>query len=132
MKKHTLIFLFVVGIVLTNPLFGQSGGKKREKKAKPRGNFVLSSPKSHGNADKFARGSSGRRGKLARLFTKEKSAWTYKRSGSVRSQNKANKYLFKRERSEGLVENANTQKRNNKKRAKRRDRGNESFSKKKH
>ncbi|MCU0360315.1 MAG: hypothetical protein MUF75_06275 [Bacteroidia bacterium] len=112
--------------------FSQSGGRKREKKAKQKGSLVLKKPNSKGHADEFARGNSGRRSRLSRLFKKDKAAWTYKSSGSRRNQYKANRYLFKRDRSEGHVDNEETIKRQNKKRMKNRDRGNKSFKSKKY
>lgn len=132
MKKFFTIAFVLFGMLISSSVFAQSGGKKKERKSKPRGNIVLRRAKSHGHADEFARGNSGRRGRLARLFTKERPSWTYKKSGTIRSQNKANKYLFKRHRSEGVVDNADTQKSNNKKRSRKRDRGNASFGRKKY
>lgn len=112
-------------------LFAQSGGRKKEGKAKSRGTFSLKRTKSKGHADEFAKGNSGRRGFLSRLFRKDKPAWTYRKSESPRKQYKANRYLFKRERAEGHMDNEETLKRQNKKRNKQRDRGNESFKRKK-
>ena len=85
-----------------------------------------------GHADEFARGNSGRRGFFSRLFRKEQPAWTNRKAGSRRSQQKANRYLFKRHRADGHVENEEALKKSNKQRAKRRDRGNDSFKHKKH
>lgn len=85
-----------------------------------------------GHADEFAKGNSGRRGFFSRLFRSEKPAWTNRKAESRRKQYKANRYLFKRDRVEGHVDNEETLKKQNKKRSKRRDRGNESFKRKKH
>ena len=92
----------------------------------------LKGAKSKGHADEFARGNSGRRSKWSRLFKKDKPAWTYKKSGTRRSQNKANRYLFKRHREEGHELNEETLNKQNKKREKKRERGNESFKRKKY
>ncbi len=122
----------LLSLLCSATVYAQSGGRKREKKAKTKGSVVLKRPKSKGHADEFARGNSGRRSRLSRLFKKDKPAWTYKSSGSRRNQYKANRYLFKRDRSEGHVDNEETLKRQNKKRAKKRDRGNQSFKSKKY
>jgi hypothetical protein len=124
--------MLLLSLFCSVAVFAQSGGRKKEKKAKARGSFVLKKAKSKGHADEFARGNSGRRSRLSRLFKKDKPAWTYKSSGSRRSQNKANRYLFKRNRSEGHVDNEETLKRQNKKRSKKRDRGNQTFKSKKY
>lgn len=132
LKKSSLIILVLLSLFCSLSAYSQSGGRRKEKKAKTKGNLVLKRPNSKGHADEFARGNSGRKGLFARLFKKEKPAWQYKSSGSRRNQYKANRYLFKRDRSEGHIDNEETLKRQNKKRSKSRDRGNQSFKNKKY
>ena len=120
---------------ISNDFYAQTGGKKSEKrqrKGKRRGNFILTQYKSHGHADDFARGSSGRRGRFAKLFRKSRPSWEYKSAGSRRSHRRDNRDLLTRERSKGRVENADFQSRQNTGRAKRRDHGNKSFKRKKY
>lgn len=107
--------------------YSQTGGKKRERKSKPRGNRILTQYKSRGHADAFARGNSGRRGRLSRLFHKPKPAWVYKSSGSRRSAYKANQFLLTRSRTVGKKENEMILDRQNRERAKYRVHGNRSF-----
>jgi len=132
LKKNSLILVVLLSFICSLTVFAQSGGRKKERKTKQKGSLVLKKPNSKGHADEFARGNSGRRSRLSRLFRKDKEAWTYKKSGSRRNQYKANRYLFKRDRSEGHVDNEETIKRQNKKRSKNRDRGNKSFKNKKY
>ncbi len=110
-------------------LHAQSGGRKREGSVKRKRS---SGVKSKGNADEFARGNSGRRGRFARLFKKDKPAWQYKSSGSARSHQRENRFLFKWTRSKGRAENAATQERQKKIRNKERIRGNRAFRFRKH
>jgi hypothetical protein len=126
------LIIILVGIGISGSSFAQTGGKKRERKAKRRGDFVLGQYKSRGHADEFARGNSGRRGWWARIFKKEKPAWQYKRSGSRRSQYKENRFLFFRHRSQGREDNAMVTEKQNKERAKKRERGNKVFKFKKY
>ncbi|MCC6373027.1 MAG: hypothetical protein IT236_18635 [Bacteroidia bacterium] len=133
MKKLFLIFLVLFGIGFAQTSYAQSGGKKREKriKTRKRGNSILTQYKSRGHADDFARNATGRRGRFAKLFHREKPSWQYKSSGSKRSHNRDNRFLFKRERADGHKENAEYQNRQSTDRTKRRDRGNKSFKRKK-
>lgn len=121
---------------ISTDFYAQTGGKKSEKrqrKGKRRGNFILTQYKSHGHADKFARGNSGRRGRLARLFSKKKeSSWVYKSSGSRRSAYRANQFLLTRTRSKGKIENADMLDRQNAQRSKSRVKGNKAFRSKKY
>jgi hypothetical protein len=117
-----------VGLVFLNNYHAQEGGKKRERRGRKRGNLVLTQYKSHGHADEFARGSSGRKGRFARLFSKKKqSPWVYKKSGTKRSHWKANQFLFTRTRSKGKIENAQYLDVSNKERSKTRIKGNRAF-----
>lgn len=126
MKKSLAIFLLLIGICFSNSLHAQAGGKKREKKAKRRGNAILTQYKSHGHADDFAKAKGGS-GRFSGLFKKKKSSWTYRSSGSKRSHYKANRYLFFRHRSEGKIENEEILNKQNTKRSKERVKGNKSF-----
>lgn len=127
MNRILLIILLFFGIAATDEAFAQSGGRKREGRAKKRGNVILNQYKSRGHADEFAKGNSGRRGRLSRLFRKDRPAWVYKSSGSARSHYKENRFLFFRYRSKGRAENAMITDRQNKKRARDREHGNETF-----
>jgi hypothetical protein len=127
LKKLFLIFFIILGVGIHSDFYAQSGGRKKERKVKKRGNAVLTQYKSKGHADEFAKGNSGRRGKWSRLFRKDKPAWTYKSSGTARSHYKENRFLFFRHRSQGRVDNATATEKQNKKRARERERGNETF-----
>ena len=133
MKKALIILLLLLGVGLSTSVYSQSGGRKREKrvKTKKRGNSILTQYKSQGHADEFAR-SSGRKGKFARLFRRDKPSWKNRPSGSKRSHNKDNRNLYARTRAKGHVSNAETQSRQSVDRSKRRDRGNNSFKRKKY
>lgn len=117
---------------ISTEYYSQSGGKKRERRGKKRGNFILTQYKSHGHADKFARGNSGRRGRLARLFRKKHSSWVYRSSGSRRSAFQANQFLLTRSRTKGKIENADFLDRQNAQRARSRVKGNQSFRSRKY
>jgi hypothetical protein len=134
LKKAVIIFLLLFGVGFSYTLEAQSGGKKREKRVrtKKRGNSILTQYKSHGHADEFARGSSGRHSKIYRLFHKPKPAWQYKSSGSRRSHNSDNRDLFSRERSKGRVDNEGSQMRQGRDRSRRRDHGSVSFLRRKY
>ena len=110
----------------------QSGGRKKERKVKKRGNVGLGHYKSRGHADEFAKGNSGRRGRLSRLFRKDKSGWQYRKKGSAKSNYKENRFLFSWNRTKGKQENAMKQDRSNRERAKSRERGNRTFKFKKY
>jgi hypothetical protein len=118
---------------ISTEYYSQTGGKKHERRGKRRGNFILTQYKSHGHADKFARGSSGRKGRFARLFKKKKkSSWVYRSSGSRRSAFRANQYLLTRTRSKGKIENAQVLDQQNSSRSKSRVYGNKSFKSKRY
>ncbi len=110
--------------------YAQSGGRKREKYARKgarRGNYLHRQYKSAGHADDFARGSNGRFSKYSRFFHKSKPSWRYHTSGSIRSQNKANRYLFTTYRSKGKIDNSIELYRRKKIRDRNRVRGSEAF-----
>lgn len=133
MKKLFILILLVAGFGLSNSVYAQSGGTKREGRAKTKkvGGSIFNRKKSKGNADEFSRGNSGRKGRFARLLHKDKPAWQYKSSGSVASHRRENRFLFFRNRSQGLEENEQTLNRQNAKRAQKRVHGSETFGKKK-
>lgn len=124
----------LLGTSLTTEYYSQTGGKKHERRGKRRGNFILTQYKSRGHADKFARGNSGRKGRLAKLFKKKnkRSSWVYRSSGSKRSINRANQYLLTRSRTAGKIENAEYLEHNNMKRSKNRVHGNTAFRSRKY
>lgn len=135
LKKVVVILVLLLGIGVSNALYSQEGGKKKEKYARKgakRGNFHLTQYKSRGHADEFARGS-GRKGIFSRLFKKKDSpTWVNKSSGSKRSHYKANRYLFTRDRSKGKAENEQITTKQNAERERNRDRGNKTFKFKKY
>lgn len=134
MKKFFIILVLLLGTAISTEYCAQIGGRKKEKKVKVkrRGDHVLTQYKSHGHADEFARGSSGRRGRLSRLFRKDRPAWVYKSSGSKRSAWRANQFLLTRSRSKGKIENADFLDRQNSGRSKTRVHGNRAFRFKKY
>ncbi len=129
--KNLLVIFLLAGLLCSGVLQAQTGGRKKEPKARKRGNVVLTQYKSRGHADEFAKGSSGRRGWISRLFRKDRPAWQYKSSGSARSHYKENRFLFFRQRSEGKIQNSNTTDRQNRIRAKERRRGSDTFGSRK-
>jgi hypothetical protein len=128
--KKTFLIFFVL-IISLNTVIAQSGGKKRERKSKKSGASVLKQYKSHGHADEFARGGI-RKGRLSRLFSKPKPSWTNTKSGSKRNTYRANRYLFFRHRSEGVMNNEMILNKQNKTRRKNRVIGSKSFKHKRH
>lgn len=134
LKRLFIILLLLLGTAVSTEYAAQIGGKKKEKKikVKRRGDHVLTQYKSHGHADEFARGSSGRRGRIARLFHKDRPAWVYKSSGSRRSAYRANQFLLTRSRTKGKIESSEFLDRQNSARAKSRNHGNRSFRFKKY
>lgn len=127
-----ILSFFLLFFVAPDDISAQSGGRKREPKAKKRGNVVLRQYKSRGHADEFAKGNSGRRGRLSRLFRKDRPAWQYRKSGSARSNQKENRFLFGWNRTKGKQENVQKLERQNRERAKNRERGNNVFKSRKH
>jgi hypothetical protein len=123
--------LSVLAVAVPSVAHAQAGGKKRERVAKKRGNFMLTRWKSMGHADEFARGSHGRRGFFTRLFRKPRPSWVYKSSGSPRSHHRENQFLFTRFRTPGRVENEDFQMRRNRDRQRNRQHGNSTFKRRK-
>jgi Ni/Co efflux regulator RcnB len=132
LKKILFIIVLLFAIATPVEYFAQEGGKKREKKTGRRGDFHLDRWRSQGHADKFARGSSGRRNIFSKLFKKDKPAWRYRVTGSPRSNFRDNQFLFTRTRTKGKMENANIQSKQNMHRARNRVRGNDVFKRKKY
>jgi len=132
LKRIVLIAIILLGISFSTDFYAQTGGKKHERRGKKRGNFVLTQYKSHGNADKFARGNSGRRSRFSKLFKKKHSSWVYKSAGSKRSAYKANQYLLTRARTTGKVENSDFLDHQNSIRSKSRVKGNTAFRSRKY
>jgi hypothetical protein len=132
LKRIALIAIILLGISFSADFHAQTGGKKHERRGKKRGNFVLTQYKSHGNADKFARGNSGRRSRFSKLFKKKQSSWVYKSAGSKRSAYKANKYLLTRVRTTSKVENSDFLEHQNSIRSKSRVKGNTAFRSRKY
>jgi hypothetical protein len=132
LKKLVLFLFLLLALVLPSAMDAQTGGKKRERKAKKRGSLVLTQYKSRGHADEFARGNSGRRGLFARLFKRDRPAWQNRTTGSSRSNYKENKYLFSWNRTKGKGENTATIDRQKRERLKNRERGNATFKERKH
>src|SRR4051812_35350100 len=127
LKRLLIILLLLSGIGISNEYLAQTGGKKREGRTRSRKS--LFAPKSKGNADVFANGGQ-KRGIFSRW--RDPGAWQYKSSGSVKSQNRENRNLFNRHRTEGRQNNAKVLERQNRDRARKRVRGNKVFSKKKY
>ena len=128
-----LVFAFVAALAVPDATYAQTGGRKREGGVKKKTTFSLfKRNKSKGHADEFARGNSGRRTFWSKLFRKDRPAWQYRKSGSVRTNHKENRFLFFRFRSKGREENAMTQDRQNRTRARNREHGNRVFRFKKY
>ena len=128
LKRFLLILFLLFGIGISNEYLAQSGGRKREG-TKKRARKSLFGPRSASNADVFANGGH-KRGIFSRW--RDPGAWQYKSSGSVKSNNRENRNLFKRRRTEGRESNARIQDRQNRDRARKRVRGNKVFAKKKY
>lgn len=133
-RRVFITVLFLAAFLAGADLDAQTGGRKREGRAKTKkhGSIVLNQYKSRGHADEFARGNSGRRGWFSRLFKKDRPAWNYRTSGSARSNYRENRFLFSWNRTQGKHENMATIERQNKERARQRNRGNKTFKFKKH
>jgi hypothetical protein len=127
--KSLVIILLVFANGIGNDAFSQSGGRKRERKVRKRGDFILTQYKSRGHADEFAKGN--RRGWFSRIFKKDRPAWQYRTSGSSRSNYKENRFLFFRHRSEGHQQNATNIEKQTRKRDRERRHGNETFKSRK-
>jgi hypothetical protein len=127
LKRLVLILVLLTGLGFSTDLYGQTGGRKREPKAKRRGNFHLTQWKSMGHADEFAKGNKGRKNFFTKYFKKDTPAWTYRSSGTPSSHYKDNRNLFYRDRTKGRSENAMTLDRQNVERSHSRSHGNREF-----
>lgn len=123
-----LLFAFLALPEFSN---AQSSGRKREKGARRSKTFSLKRKRSKGNADAFAR-SSGRKGRFAKLFHKQKPTWENRSTGSSRANYKENRTLFSRFRTQGKKDSEMMQRRQNRERAKNRNHGNVTFRKRKY
>lgn len=128
MKKYLFT---LIGLIVCISLSAQTGGKKREHRNQRGGKFHLFS-KSKGNANAFAKGSKKKKGFFARLFSGEKvtaGGWIYhKTPGSHKNDHS----LFHRYRTKNKIFKDKLQAKINKQRAKKRVRGNKTFSKRKY
>lgn len=127
MKKISSIFALLLCFCLNNTLVAQSGGRKREHKNQRRGgSSVFKKGHSSGHADRFAHGGS-RRGVFARLFRKDRPAWVYHSTNSGKAQKRETRHLFARYRTKGKRYKDGILAKLNADRAKRRNRGNNTF-----
>jgi hypothetical protein len=128
-----LLVALMAGLAIPDLASAQTGGRKREGGVKRKTKFSLfNRNKSKGHADEFARGNSGRRTFWSKLFRKDRPAWQYRKTGSVRTNHKENRFLFFRHRSKGREENAMTQDRQSRTRSRNREHGNRVFRFKKY
>lgn len=131
LKIRQLLVVLVL-LFLAAEVNAQAGGRQREGGPKAKKTFSLKRHKSAGHADKFAK-SKGRKSLLDRIFKrKEPPQWVNKPTGNSKKNWKENRFLFSRHRSNGSIENSRTLDKQNARRERKRDRGNESFSKRKH
>lgn len=135
MKKITAILFLFAFMAYSGHVEAQTGGRKGEKririKSRRRGDHILTQYKSHGHADEFARGSSGRRGRFAKLFYRAKPSWRVHKTNNF-SNNRDNRDLFTRFRQKGHMDNSETQSRQNFDRNRKRDHGSRSFKSRKY
>jgi len=130
-RKVFIVLFLLGGVLLPQDIYGQTGGRKREGRTSKRGKLSLKRTKSAGHADEFAR-SKGRKNIFSRIFRRDQQSWDNRPTGNKKSNWRENKFLFSRHRSQGVIDNSVYQDRQNAKRARKRDRGNASFSSKKH
>ena len=131
MKLRTIL-PFLILLLLAVEINAQAGGRQREGAPKAKKTFSLKRNRSAGHADKFAK-SKGRKGLFARIFKKKEAPqWVNRPTGTSKKNWKENRFLFSKHRSNGQIENARTIEKQNARREKKRDRGNESFSRRKH
>ena len=131
MKLRTIV-PFLILLLLAVEINAQAGGRQREGAPKAKKTFSLKRNRSAGHADKFAK-SKGRKGLFARIFKKKEAPqWVNRTTGNSKKNWKENRFLFSKHRSNGQIENARTIEKQNARREKKRDRGNESFSRRKH
>lgn len=126
MRKLLVILVLLAGIGITNEVYAQTGGRKREHRNQRRSGSIFKRQRSAGNADKFARGA-GRKSFLARLFKKDRPAWVYHSTNPGRTQNREQRYLFSRFRTKGKRYKDGIQAKQNAERSRRRVRGNSVF-----
>lgn len=124
MKKITLIFLVFLGILISNSVSAQIGGRIKEHRNQRKGKGFLKGKQSAGNADGFARGGSKRSGR-------KKSGWfmQHSRAGLMSKKNQGG--LFSRYRTKGKIYKQNKLDQQNTERARKRVRGSKVFRRKK-
>jgi hypothetical protein len=130
--KRILFVIFLLCVGFSTSLEAQSGGKRRESGgAKAKKRFNTGGTRSAGHADKFAR-STGRKGIFARLFKKQRPSWVNRQTGDPKKNWKENRFLYTRHRTPGNITNSRNLEKQNTRREQKRDRGNASFTRKKH
>jgi hypothetical protein len=130
LKKFLIIALLFFGFGFSNVYLAQTGGKKREHRNHKRGGS-FKRHKSAGHADEFARGG-GRKSMFSRLFKKSRPTWSPKGRTTDRSRYADNSKLFSRFRTKGKQFNEMVLSKRNADRARKRVRGNKTFSRKKY
>jgi hypothetical protein len=135
LKKIALILFFLAGIIISNDVVAQSGGRKREHRNQKRHSIRIfggSKTKSAGNADRFARGA-GRSGFFTRIFYNNQApAWVMHHKYESKAQKRENKFLFNRYRTKGKRYREGILAKQNADRGRRRVRGNAVFAKRKY
>jgi len=130
MRHVIVILLLILFTGASTEFYSQTGGTKREGRSGKKGKLGFKRVKSKGHADEFAR--SKKKGMFARLFKKDQPAWTNRTVGTRKSHYNANRKLFRRHRETGHIDNQVRQEKINNRREGKRERGNQTFSKKKY
>lgn len=135
MKKVCIILLLLLGVIFSNEMMGQSGGRKREHRNQRRSTIRIfggGRTKSAGNADRFARGA-GRSGFFTRVFYNAQApAWVMHHKYQSKAQMRENRFLFSRYRTKGKRYREGILAKQNSDRARRRVRGSAVFLKRKY
>ncbi|MCW3075720.1 MAG: hypothetical protein JWO32_329 [Bacteroidetes bacterium] len=131
MNKAILIIALLLGIGISNEVYSQAGGRKREHRNQRRGGSIFKRSRSAGHADNFAKGA-GRKGIMARLFKKNNPSWVYHSTNPGKTQNREQRFLFSRFRTHGKKYKDGIQAKLNSDRSRKRQRGNSTFKRKKY
>lgn len=131
MKRILFIVALILGLGISNNSYAQAGGRKKEHRNQRRSGGLFKRTRSAGNADRFAKGA-GRKGVFARLFKKDRPAWTYHATNPGRKQNREQRQLFSRFRTKGKRYKDGIQAKQNSDRSRKRVRGNSTFNHKKY
>ncbi len=123
--------MLLSGILMSEDFYAQAGGKRREHRNQRRASMHFFRNKSQGNADKFAQGA-GKSGIFARLFKRDRPAWVYHPTKINKQHRGESRNLFSRYHTKGRKYRSGVLAKQNSDRARRRDRGNRSFSRAKH